>query len=274
MWALVTTLWRQFPEATIYVASPYSEIYLAKQFKGRIKPVKIEELEKKEDLARFLSQQKIDTAFNISPAPHALRYFNGESLPNLFEIPSASSMTSAMEDVLHRLSPIYFRDRNNRLHRLSGEDELFRNLFGNAVERPDAEGRLHLPLGEAGIWRLSIEMCRQMGLEVTRDDLFAISLDSEESRKEARDGVRLLEEVYNRQHEGEPNAPKFDRMKKIVVVNIYAITQAYILDENDWIEGLLALIEGKTVEENGKLVHKPGIKDAYFVFSEIGRAHV
>ncbi|MBM3250511.1 MAG: hypothetical protein FJZ09_06725, partial [Candidatus Omnitrophica bacterium] len=267
MWALVTTLWRQFPEATIYVASPYSEIYLAKQFRGRIKPLKIEDVEADAKIGELIRQNRIDTAFNISPAPHALRHFKGDVLPNLFEIPSASSMSSAMHDIMHRLTPAYFRDRNNKIHRLGGEGELLTNLFGDLAHEYEDGGRLDMPLGEAGIWRLSIEMCRQLGLEVSRDDLFAISLDSEESRKEARDGVRLLEEMYNLQHAGEPNAPKFDRMKKIVVVNVYAITQAYILDENDWTEGLLALIQGKTVEENGKQVFKPGIKDAYFVFS-------
>ncbi|MEA3489971.1 MAG: hypothetical protein U9R44_06515, partial [Candidatus Omnitrophota bacterium] len=109
LWPLVTELNKKYPDAVIYVSARFPDIFFAKQFKGRIKPMPrseedirdweydinewkdytVEQMSEADGRERgskrwkgFLNDKKIDMVFGMFPSPLYFSHMSPEDFPH------------------------------------------------------------------------------------------------------------------------------------------------------------------------------------------------
>ncbi|MFH1552273.1 MAG: pentapeptide repeat-containing protein [Candidatus Omnitrophota bacterium] len=268
LWPLVTTLHKKFPDATIYVATHFPDIFFARQFNGKVKPIprstedikdwnynarkwenyilgkrnRIYDADQFKKWKRFLADRKVDMVFDVTAAPAHFRSmskedFSDSRLPHVFMMHSPAYLTSATMPGLWTkpMVPIY-QDREGNKYQIAGFEDTMNEV---APERK---------LGRSGAWLLAMKMYATLGLDVNKENLGAIKLGAEE----AESALGLVEEWYYCTNPDIP-ADSFDPTKKIIVVNLEAETLSGLLKEEDW-NGLI-----------GALMRN--VKGAHFVFT-------
>lgn len=260
LWPVVTELWKKFPDATIHLAAAYPDIFQAQQFQGRIVSLDKEALKGEEGRIKFLSDVAPDMIVEVSPAPvtfsSVIKKLYPEpgpaaaalGRPYYVGIASPASMTGAMDRVMLRdPSPILFVDREGREYKVEGLGDLTSEISEESFAMMDGKFRMRPQMKKAGSWNYSMGVCRMLGLDVNAGNLCHIEL----SLEEAVAALKWLERCHYA-----PGGRPFDPMKKIVVVNVYAVTQSELISDEDWVDIIYALI--KTVD------------NAYFVFTHGG----
>jgi hypothetical protein len=273
LWALVTSVHKRYPEANIYVTSSFPGIFMVKQFGGKIKVIPRSEkdvrrwgydpdewrgdgyadifdfVKGKDTRVKFIAEKKIDMVIDSSLVPFYFKGLSGEIKkylpgaipPHVFSMPSVMSMASAQSPgIWDNVKDIEYEDRNGNVSKVSGLDHVV------ADAAPGSRFK------KAGIWELRMGMCRMLGLDVDKDNITTIRLDVEE----AVGALSLLKEWFYSVNADFESAV-FDPSKKIIVVNVYAVThQSDILDKTRWIGIIKELIKN--------------IDNAYFVFTHGG----
>jgi len=273
MWPVVTGLHDKYPEAVIYVATYYPDLFLAEQFGGKIKPIprtirdafewgyNIRDwhnclldqiggtysmsLMVRDTRKRFIRDKRIDMIVDVTkmggffngPVPER---FGDIPRPHIITMNAATMFASAVDNRLYQRGGMFhYTDRDGNFYNIKGmEDILESRAPGGEIE-------------SAGIWKISMDMCGALGLDVGPDNLCSIKLGIEESVG----AINWLRDAF---YEMNPDASigSFDINKKIVVVNVYAVTQFDLLTPEQWVEAIVELIRNT--------------RDAYFVFTHGG----
>lgn len=146
--------------------------------------------------------------------------------------------------------PVYM-DRQGRYHRVIGLDEMLADVApGDGIDIPRNSVWPRGELGDAGIWDLSIGLCRTLGLPVSRADLLKIRLNNDEF--EAAQAILGHYHALSHRIDGD-----FEPLKKVVVINVYAQTHGTdIIDLQGWVDLITELVNAN---------------DAYYVFTSGGR---
>ncbi|MCK4852330.1 MAG: hypothetical protein KAS86_04370 [Candidatus Omnitrophica bacterium] len=291
LWPLVTGLHKKFPDATIYVATHFPDMFFAGQFGGKVKPVP----QTREDIRKwgydftewrnytveqtaggqvresrkwkgFLVDKKIDMVFQLSPGYRYIHHvsakdFPGSRPPHMIIMESPASLNSAMKPILwedpEELTCIY-QDRKGDRYQIAGLADAMRNVTTDGV------------MGRSGAWKFTMEMYNKIGLDVNEDNLATINLSAEESAG----ALALLKGWYYSSFSHRwPRLPgSFDPAKKIIVVNMNAVTQLCLLGgtyskrKEIWTRLVTELIKNT---ENAYFVfpHGPGMdEDSNYLF--------
>ena len=274
LWPLISSVHDRYPDATIYVASGFSGMFMQESFDGKIIsiPSSEEEMEawgydtaewegsklgdlsgsdaeSRKRMKRFISQREVDLIFDVSIMSMQFHRIYppstpGELGPHIFAMDSAASMSSVSgARPMREPNEAVYRDREGREHPLPEV---------KAAMSSDETGGL---IPEGGTWGASIAMCRALGLDVSESDLKVAELGEEN----AVEAMRFVEECYYASHPDKP-AGSFDSSKKIVLVNVYAITQSGMMESDDWVVALRALASN--------------LKDSYLLFTRGGEMDV
>ena len=281
-WPLVVSLVNKFPQATIYVATDFPDMYFSQQFKGKVRPIPpknlkdlrnevggrrwadypgsewdnytLEGMKGKRYLNEFLIDKKIDAIFDIYGWSGAhfqdLRPadFPDNRLPYQFSAFSpAKSIVGytprfrwnedvrTQEPAVPQQDPV-FTDRQGREYRISG--------FRDIVERIAPNESVM----DEGVWRYAMEIYSSFGLDVNASSIEPLQL----SLKEMNAALTILKELYKNASYSKP----FDPLKKIFVINVYAVSQGNLISKAVW-----AKIIRRLLDET----------DAYLVFTRGGR---
>lgn len=247
VWPLVSGLKNKYPEAVIHIVSDFPDAFKGKTFNGKVKSVEPEEKEflyqDQERRLDFLKRNDIDMVFEIgTPGVNFCTLepddFKKGEAPYFFEVANIMGVTSAITPVVNiGLSPQGFRDRKGRRFMLPDDEE---ELLSGIAEKRQISSfwggmGLRWMLEEAGIWKLAMRSCNLFGLEVTSENLLSIKPIPEETMG----ALRWLEEQYQRDNRGK----LFDPTRKIIMVNVYAVTQRTLISEEAWVDIIAKLIE-------------------------------
>ncbi|GEM_PF-3189535 len=263
LWPLAATLSKKFPDAPIYVTCDFPDIFQPKMFEGRIIPLNPEEMEELRgsfnEKKRFLRENNIDMVFDISVAPGHFNNLTSQDfpesgLPYIFKISSPISLMSAVVPFTTEVHPYnFFQDRKGKEYRIAGGDKIMHKV---AVPYPAGSSQYEhgyrWQLNPSGGWLLALETCRILGLEISKDTLDSV----EPTPGETMGALKWLKELRERSAP-EGTLDTFDPRKKIIVVNVYAVTQHYLMDEEDWVNVILELSRG--------------IHNSYLIFTHGGR---
>ncbi|MDP8298673.1 MAG: hypothetical protein P9L88_02035, partial [Candidatus Tantalella remota] len=290
LWALVTSVHKKYPEAVIYVGTTFPGIFRADQFDGKVVPMptreydiedfgyeedewrdftidkmiwtsdipsyryRLEDSEKvRNDMSqrrlRFLAEKEIDLVFDMGVMPAYYRdvhkrmakAYPGKPSPHVFSIRSAIGATHAFSpDVWGNFQGPDYEDREGNVYGVAGIEDLKETIMPGNV------------LGKAGIWETNMCVLRMMGLDVDNKNLTQIKLSVEESVG----ALMILKEWFYSMNSG-ASPEDFDPTKKIIVVNVYAVTHWQdILTSDMWSELIDYLVEN--------------IDNAYFIFTSGG----
>ena len=237
----IMALRRNFPESTIYLASHFPDIFSANEFQGKVIPIGKDVIDvfrsgitKSADLkARILAERKIDLVMDLSVSPYHFDGVYGQDFaasrpPFIIKAQSPVSGASAFAHTYITYQPktgLVFQDREGKRFEISNETA---------------------PVNKVWDWALST--FNALGLDVNKENLGTVHLNVEESMA----AFALLKKWYYKRN---PDG-YFDPKKKIFVINIYAVTQQDVLTENEWVNLIVALLNG--------------INNAYFVFTAGG----
>jgi len=270
LWPLISSVHDRYPDATIYVASNFSGMFMQDTFNGKVVgiPASAEDMmswgydpadwedSKLGDIVgidsgsrgkmkRFIVEREVDLVFDVSIMSMKFRNMSPEDMPgglapHIFAMDSPASMASVSgPEIMREPHNAVYRDRKGRTYPLPAVKETMLSV--------SPEGQLP----EAGTWGQSIAMCRALGLDVNEDNLKVAGL----SDGRAIEAMRFVEECYHATHPGKP-AGSFDPSKKIVLVNVYAITQSGLMEWDDWVTALTTLASS--------------LKDTYLLFTRGG----
>ncbi|MFC2149219.1 hypothetical protein ACFLQ8_00790 [Candidatus Auribacterota bacterium] len=266
LWPLVTSLYKKYPKAIIYVMTNFPDLFRVKQFDGMIRPVplsaedagnwgyNVSEWEgfTYDDLLsnkapgtrlRFLSEKKVDMVIDPSRTNMMISLLQKE-VPeaglsvHMIGMESILMNIFAMSPVVRRISgDTFYNDPGGNVYKVPGADKMYDRLA------PTRE------LRSSGIWNLSIDSCRLLGLDVDADNLTSISLDVSESVG----ALALVKKMFYEQY---PRGV-FDSSKKIIVINVYAVTQRTLMSRQQWIRFITEFIDNT--------------ENAYFIFTRGGK---
>ncbi|KJJ84952.1 hypothetical protein OMAG_001182 [Candidatus Omnitrophus magneticus] len=261
LWPLATPLLKKFPDANILIASEFSEIFNGKTFHNKIKILPQETLAElrtsPEKIEKFFNTNNFDLIFYIGMHAGIVKKIvysknNTKPKPYLCQIVSPLSITQAFSTAIketnlmsdNNYNFIAFWDTHGKKY-IINTTNIFKNIMKSSKNS-------NFEFGWAGIWNLTIKMYESLGLKVNRKNLLQLKLSNEETFG----AIKWLKNLFDESTK-EYKHIKFDPQKKIIVVNVYAVTQKNILTEDEW-SGIIA-----------KLAHE--IKDAYFIFPRGGK---
>jgi hypothetical protein len=265
LWPLVSALHARYPHANIYVASQFPDVFFARHFGPKVIPVprnmrdvknwkytrsnwdsftlpEISEPRKAGARAAFIEDRKIDMVFSLSLARN--RFVPREELlarnaapPHIFALDPITLYSSALgPQMTGKPKPALYQDRGGTLYTVAGTEDIRRQAAPS--DR----------LTEAGIWKWMIGAVRTLGLDVGENAPATLRLDI----SEAADALVLLRELF---YKNNP-AGVFDPTKKLIVVNVYAVTQGTLVTEDEWFELIATLVRN--------------VGNAYFLFTHGG----
>ncbi|MBD3379417.1 MAG: hypothetical protein GF408_03030 [Candidatus Omnitrophica bacterium] len=257
VWPLVSGLRKKYPEAVIHIVSDFPGAFEGKIFKGKIRPLtkdKAEEIySSREKRIGYLEENDIDMVFEIGrPAMNFYDTgpvdFGDLEMPYIFEVNSPMGWTSAISPSISIIGGKQsFRDRQGRRYYIPFDKQDFLEGIAAPSYDPSISGATW-KLDKAGIWALAMRNSCLFGLDVNADNLLSIGPTPDETVG----ALRWLEEEHKRSSGGET----FDPTRKIIVVNVYAVTQQNLVPEDVWVDLITNLIEN--------------VKGAYLVFPHGG----
>lgn len=266
LWPLVAALNRTYPQAHIYVATPFPDIFFARQFGDKVTPVPLTAADitsweyavpeweghtvdrligtdSRTMLARFVREKRIDAVFDLSYyfrflMDHPLEEASRGGMPYIFRIESPVRCASVQGPFLWK-DPVIteYADRYGKRRLVAGMSETMKKT---------APGKVFIP---AGLWLMAVEQCRNLGLDIDAATLPYLHLTVPESAG----AMAMVKELYHQNYPG----GVFDPSRKIIIINVYAVTQQRLLSEMDW-----ALIIRALILNAG---------DAYILFTRGGR---
>jgi len=251
LWPLVTALRKKYPDATIYLASNPQEVFTARQFRGKVKQLSLNDFNdlfrNKEKRERFLADNNIGLIIDLSSRMHHQFYSSRDFLtgerPYIVNALSPMAQIAPVYPNLQNPGIIYFYDRQGKEYEVSGIESVFPKIADPilvANTSSDAGGtRTDWRLKKAGVWMFPIEIYQLLGLDTTIEDLPTMRLSMAESVN-ALDWMRRLFEETNT--DGSLGA--FDPNKKIVIVNTYAndIFKSKLIKKEEWADIILDLV--------------------------------
>lgn len=240
-WPLVSSLYSKFPNATIHVkCSFFKDIFAAKMFQGRIKQADVNPLTGVE----FAKSNNIDMVFDLSVSQNLSDklidsgIYADKSGPYIFSLTPPTLSAPQMR----------FIDKLGAQYNVSGE----KTIKERSSEQASAVTRAGMIISPSelkpNLWGYSIGMCRALGLAVTNEDLPVKIPTMEESIS----GFTILKKWFDESNLRDSSS-KFDPAKKIIVINIYAVTQSNLVSDREWVMSIVELVKN--------------VKDAYFLFT-------
>ena len=265
LWSLVSGLHKKYPQAIIYVGSHFPEIYRARQFRGKIQPIprspedienwsyfknewkdyflsNITSLSSSEHFLNFIKDKKIDLVVDTTKKSRFLLFGHPEQqenfrMPHVLVVESAIRFSSALGPDLWRIpEDTLYWDREGKSYTVTGKQEIIETLTPSG----------NFPPG--GIWLFAMELYKRLGLDIDKSTLPKIELTIEES-------VGALAMVREFIHSSAPDR-SFDPTRKIIVINVYAVTQRHLLSRETWAHLIATLIKNTD--------------NAYFLFTHGG----
>jgi ADP-heptose:LPS heptosyltransferase len=249
LWPLVSGLYEKFPNATIHVKSRFfRDIFASRIFQDRIKDATVSwRFKTSDDAVAFVRQNDVDMVFELTDKFG----FSGkltEDVPSGAKQPYIFSMLPP--SILD--SAACFIDKDGAKYRITGEEGL-RELAMRRVKAVDRQGIY--PIRERGSepssWLYAVEAYKLMGLDIDEDDLPA----NMPTLEEAVDGLSIIKKWYDDLYPQEASS-RFDPSKKIIGINVYAVTQDSFLKDDEWVVAIAELMKRT--------------KNAYFLFTHGG----
>ncbi|MBI3315451.1 MAG: hypothetical protein HYZ87_00540, partial [Candidatus Omnitrophica bacterium] len=256
IYPLVDGLRRDFPEATIYVASYFPKIFTSDNFSGKVISLPVETVSKMsyfrkesfENLRSFVADHEIDMVIHVMPSglfkSEPLIKYPGKQ-PYVIGVMSPVSNAHAMFPNYENQfadNPAIFVDREGRQSQVSGfSDQPKTGVF---LAR--------------GVWLQAIDTYRILGLNMEPKDIQTIQL----SREKLEEAWSRLGELYQRGGHLEP----FDRTKRIFLINMYAVTHRDLLSEEQWVEVINNLVQN--LDNTYFLFTHGGIMDQDYTYVE------
>ncbi|MCM8761595.1 MAG: hypothetical protein NC933_05645, partial [Candidatus Omnitrophica bacterium] len=279
-WPLMVSLAEQYPQARIYVATDFPDIYFSEHFQGKVTPVPTEYIWRlqaegdnrwgKYDLAEwenytvetmknplialeFIKEKKIDLVFDLYQNVTSRRLgsvfdniksemFEGGKLPYLIKLFPVTKLFSgtrknSLSTATGKMAEPLFTDRDGKTYIVSGTEEAVSDITKNGL------------VDDASIWRFSILLCHNIGLNVDVSSLGVL----EPTLKERNAALTILKRWHDKASDG---TTPFDPLKKVFIINVYGVSHPDIISKRAW-----ATIISRLLKET----------DAYLVFTHGGK---
>jgi len=266
VWPLVSGLMGKYKHSKIYVVSGFPELFKPGMFDGRVEAIHYKDfafekrIETFEWVENFVKERDITMIFDLSIVPvlhrvYRNKYVGGKdkssgALPYVFGLFAPTTKLSAYGfDGYPGDMDYSFISPDAEEYYVDSQDKESRDWFYSNIMTMEKSVIGSKTGTIAGGWLISIQMCRLLGLDIDAENLPSVMPTALEVAR----GLHVLEGIYNRSNR---YGCRFDPNKKIVIVNVYAVTQLHRVSEGEWVHIIAEIIKK--------------LKNSYIVFTHGG----